>query len=282
MLQELKHYNHNHDPRNGRFTTSSGGTYYGEYSYRKKKININSHSDYNKKHNDFYVNNTKTLSTLSYDKNRTHNTDMFYATYTASDKAKYGALFNKPTRDENGYKVYKYRINNKLKTNLKVASEDAGASAFIKIYKNNGDFYNYVTDEERMLSYFADDKYKFRGYRDARKVIKNIQSGNTPSEKDLRKVYRIFNYTLPYDGKGNAAYKRDVIAQRNKFFDELKNNGYGAVLDTNDALYGGYKADAPIIVFDMEQIIPADVKQTSLKDVKRSTIMYGITSLRRK
>ena len=35
----------------------------------------------------------------------------------------------------------------------------------------------------------------------------------------------------------------------------MKNRGYGAILDTNDALYGGFKATAPIIVFDMDNVM---------------------------
>ena len=54
-------------------------------------------SIYNKKHFDEVLKVDKTtLSTLSYDKDRTKNADMFYATHHALDKHQYNALFNRP------------------------------------------------------------------------------------------------------------------------------------------------------------------------------------------
>ena len=61
--------------------------------------------------------------------------------------------------------------------------------------------------------------------------------------------------------------------QRTKFFHACKEVGYGAVLDTNDAIYGGFKAKSPIIVFDMEQVVPKDVYRTNLTDQKFSTLV---------
>lgn len=37
----------------------------------------------------------------------------------------------------------------------------------------------------------------------------------------------------------------------------ILNQKWGA-LDTNDAIYGGFKAKSPVIVFDMEQIVPKE------------------------
>lgn len=66
---------------------------------------------------------------------------------------------------------------------------------------------------------------------------------------------------------------RDMYNQRTKFFPACKEAGYGAVLDTNDAIYGGFKAKSPIIVFDMEQVVPKDVYRTNLTDQKFSTLV---------
>lgn len=88
----------------------------------------------------------------------------------------------------------------------------------------------------------------------------------------------MFNYALPADGGGNARVGKDVATQRAKFFNELKKNGYGAVLDTNDAIYGGFKASSPVIVFDMEQVIPKDIKETTVRDKRIS----GLVTIGRK
>lgn len=97
----------------------------------------------------------------------------------------------------------------------------------------------------------------------------------TPSAEDLQKVYRMFNYVIPYDGQGNVRNGNDMYKQRVKFFNACKQAGYGAVLDTNDAIYGGFKAKSPVIVFDMKQIIPKDVYQTKIVDQKFSQLMLA-------
>ena len=268
----------------------------GDYSeperkavYRARKSH---NSIYNKRHFDEVMKADKTkLHTLSYDENRTKNADMFYATHNRLDSHQYNALFNRPAPedilDENGNKIgtdlhMKYRIDNNIKTDMKIASEDSGAKIFGALYKKDRDFYNFVTDEDRMRSYFVDSKYKFKGYREARTVLQKIDSGTyTPTSKDIQKVYRMFNYVIPYDGAGDAWKGSDMALQRAKFFAACKDAGYGAVLDTNDAIYGGFKAKSPIIVFDMEQVIPDRVYQTRKRDQNFSkAVLVGRKVLR--
>ncbi len=251
--------------------------------YRKR---LSPNSIYNKKHFDEVLKEDKTtLSTLSYDQERTKNTDMFYATHNALDKHQYNALFNRPIPqtlyDEDGKPIgnglcLKYRIDNSLSDDIKVASEDSGAEVFRSLYKKDRDFYNFVTDDSRMQDYFVKDKYKFKGYREARDVIQKMQDENyTPSSEDLQKVYRMFNYVIPYDGQGNARKAKDVYTQRTKFFAACKQAGYGAVLDTNDAIYGGFKAKSPVVVFDMEKVIPKEIKQTKISEQRVSKLVLA-------
>lgn len=271
--------------RNGPPYPLGGGDYTSSERYYKYKKHAN--QLYKKRHMDKTIRSDKdTLSTLSYDANRTKDTDMFYAAYKKFDKHQYEAAFNKKIPktlyDENGKEIgtgqfYKYRIDNSVKSNMRVASEDSAAKVFRNLYKKDRDFYNFVTDESRMQNYFVKDKYKFRGYRESREVLEKMKDPSyTPTSGDLQKVYRMFNYVLPYDGAGNARDGRDVQKQRAKFFTGLKEAGYGAVLDTNDAIYGAYKASAPVIVFDMEQVVPKDVYQTTTADKAFSTaVMVG-------
>ena len=252
----------------------------GDYSYSEKskiyRARKNKYSIYNKKHFDKTIEADTKLTTLSYDKNRTKNADMFYAAYDKADKHLYNALFNRKIPqdilDDKGNSIgtgmfYKYRINNTAKSNIKVASEDSGAKQFTELYNQNRDFYNFVTDPSRMESHFVKSKYKFRGYRQAKKSLDRIREGRTPSTEDLKQVYRMFNYVIPSDGGGDSRRAKDVTTQRAKFFNSLGKAGYGACLDTNDAIYGGFKAKAPVIVFDMTQIIPASAKRVPSSDV---------------
>jgi hypothetical protein len=253
----------------------------GDYTESEKKAiykqRNNKNSIYNKKHFDEVLDSRKTtLSTLSYDKNRTKDTDMFYATHDFFDKHQYNALFNKKIPqtlyDDNGNSIgtgtlLKYRIDNSINKDIKVASEDSGAKIFQNLYKKDRDFYNFVTDDERMQSYFVSDKYKFKGYRETKKVLDKLKDDDyTPTESDVQSIYRMFNYVIPYDGAGDSRKGKDVYTQRTKFFNECKKSGYGAVLDTNDAIYGGFKAKSPVIVFDMESVIPKDTYRTKTSE----------------
>ena len=270
--------------RNGPPYPLSGGSFSPSekkaiYEKEKKK-----NSTYNKKHFDKVIKTGTTMSTLSYDKNRTKDADMFFTAYDKTDKYQYGALFNKkvpsPITDDKGNVIgtglcYKYKINNKAKNDIKVASEDTGAEAFKELYKNNRDFYNYVTDPERMAKNFVDSKYKFKGYRESRDVLEKLKDKDyVPTEEEVSTLYRMFNYTIPSDGGGNARIAKDVKTQRAKFFNELKKNGYGAVLDTNDAIYGGFKGNSPVIVFDSSQIVPDQIRRTTATDKKLSKLMF--------
>lgn len=259
----------------------------GDYTAAEKRAiytkRRRGNSIYNKKHFDEVLKSDKTtLSTLSYDKDRTKGTDMFYATHNVLDKHQYNALFNRKipqtVYDEKGNPVgtgmfMKYRIDNSIKRDLKVASEDSGAEVFRQLYKKDRDFYNFVTDDERMQNYFVSDKYKFKGYRESRDVLRKMKDPDyVPTADELQKVYRMFNYVIPYDGQGNAREGKDVLTQRTKFFAACKDAGYGAVLDTNDAIYGGFKAKSPVIVFDMEQVVPKDVYRTKVSDQRVSEL----------
>lgn len=222
--------------RNGPPYPLSGGDYTPSQRKAISNKRKSGNSIYNKKHFDEVLKVDKTtLSTLSYDK---------------------------------------YRIDNSLKTDLKVASEDSGAKVFMDLYKKDRDFYNFVTDRERMQGYFVNDKYKFKGYREAAAVLGKMREPDyKPTSDDLQTVYRMFNHVIPYDGQGDSRKGRDMYNQRTKFFHACKEAGYGAVLDTNDAIYGGFKAKSPIIVFDMEQVVPKDVYRTNLTDQKFSTLV---------
>lgn len=268
--------------RNGPPYPLGGGDYTVTEQRKIKAAQKKPNSIYNKKHYDEVLKAGKTtLSTLSYDKDRTKNVDMFYATHKALDKQQYNALFNRKlpstVYDDNGNSLgtgagYKFRIDNKLAKDVKVASEDSGIKVFQSLYSSNRDFYNFVTDSKRMESLFVSDKYKFKGYRESKKVLDKLKDPDyKPTDKDIGTIYRMFNYVIPSDGGGNQRAAKDVQTQRAKFFDALKKAGYGAVLDTNDAIYGGFKATSPVIVFDMENVIPDRIRETTLRSKQFSS-----------
>ena len=288
----------NYQEKNGSYVIGQEGRYDPLYDQRNhRKSNTYEHgaqynitrkrvrrdSVYAKKHIDKTIKSGTEIATLSYDKDRTTGTDMFYGAYDRFDKHEYNALFNKAIPqdqyDENGTKIgsstcFKFRIKNVAKADVKVASEDSGANAFLDLYEKSTDFANFITDPNRMQSAFVDSKYKFKGYRESADALERIRSSDVPKESDLRIAYRMFNYVIPSDGGGNNKLGTDVAVQRARLFKQLKENGYGALLDTNDSIYGGFKTNAPVIVFDMEQIALRGAERVTLDEKIVSEMVF--------
>ena len=263
---------------------------YGAYKLKSAKVQ---NSLQYKRNVDTVLKKGTMLSTLSYDADRTKGADMFFATHTKLDQHQYNALFNKPIKeylyDEAGNvigsnTVTKFRIKNEVLRDMKVASESSAAKYFSDLISKDEDFRNFVLDPKRMQDHFVDSKYKFKGYREARDALERVrQPDYKATQDDWQKVYRMFNYVIPSDGKkGNlteaaiAARAGDVKQQRDKLFKALKNNGYGALLDTNDSIYGGFKARSPVIVFNQDDVAFSSAKRTTrLSKIPSSWILAG-------
>lgn len=268
--------------RNGPPYPLGGGKYTRTEQVKIQKARKDKYSRYNKKHYDEVLAKGTKLRTLSFNKDRTADTDMFFAAHTRTDIDHYKSFFDLPAQqpiyDSDGNEIgtgmfRKYSIQNELREDVKVASEDSGAKAFRHLYETDRDFYNYVTDPNRLRARFEDGVHRVTpGYERARVVMDKmrVDPNYIPTDKDLTLVYRIFNHAIPSDGGGDARAAHDVVVQRTKFFNELKKNGYGAVLDTNDALYNAVQAQSPVIMFDMEAMIPAGAYRTTTAEVMGS------------
>ena len=97
----------------------------------------------------------------------------------------------------------------------------------------------------------------------------------------------MFNYVIPSDGTKEglsaetiASRASDVKSQREKLFSTLKKNGYGAVLDTNDSMYGAFKATSPVIVFDQDSIAFAGAdRTTNMSKISSAWVLAGRRAL---
>lgn len=216
----------------------------------RSKYNVSSKGD--KK---YQIKKGQISQTLSYDKDRTTNTDMYFASLSQKDKDFYKALFNKKIPndavDENGKRIgpayyLKYNIKNQAKSDVKVANERDGVEAFMNLMENSKDFQHYVLDKGRLDTNIDERRAKFPGYKESLETIEKCRKDpNNITSQDAAKMYRMFNYAIPAEGG-------DSERQRARFFKELKKNGYGAVLDTNDAVYGKFKMEDPVIIFDSD------------------------------
>ena len=257
--------------RNGPPYPLKGGDYTETEWKALKEARKAKYSKYNKKHFDQVIEEGTELRTLARNPNRTKDADMFYASYTKADKDRYNAIFNHkvPTTlfDENGNEIgtgksYKWAIDNTATKDIKVASQDSGAKAVMNLYKNDRDFYNFVKDPDRLESYlkqmYVPDNKKYRTT-----LNKMHEPDYKPTDKDLYTLYDMVNCVIPNQDK-------DVVNQRAKLFTELKKNGYGAVLDVNDAINHPLSSNSPVIVFDPSAYVLSQVRQTTMGEVAKS------------
>lgn len=257
--------------RNGPPYPLGGGDYTQTEWKALKKERRNKYSIYNKKHYDEIIKEGTTLQTLARDPNRTKDTDMFYASHTKADNRRYNAMYNHKNiadiYDAEGNvtgtgKIYKYQIHNKATKDIKVASQDTGSKYIRDLYEKDRDFYNFVTDPDRLEKY-TKSMYIPHGSKYINNMHKLQDKNYTPTDKDLHTLYDTFNCVIPNTDK-------DVVNQREKFFKALKNDGYSAVIDVNDAINHPLRSQSPVIVFDQSAYTLQSVRQTNVIDVTKA------------
>jgi len=299
----LMHFNKNHDPKNGRFTFGDGDSdgVIDDHAHRVKeeaKRNLNpatairtikrarelNNNEY-KRHNDTTIKKGTRTQTLAFDEHRLDDADMFYATYHPRDNESFRfSLSGKMMRtlyDDDGNEIgtglmsRNINLPTTVTKDIKVASEDSSAKVFSDMFKKDKDFRDFVLNNDRLSKYFdAAGKgftEKNKAYNESKTVLDRIKKDpKNVSDKDLNTIYRLFNYVIPYDGgigeNANPKGGEDVYKQRTKFFKKLKDNGYGACLDLNDAIYTKIDATNPVIIFDMEKVVKNEAEKLDNND----------------
>lgn len=187
----------------------------------------------------------------------------FYGAYKKGDRTKYKGMYGKQIKMQGG-DVHKMTLN--VNEDVKIASRRKAEDAFMDLYKNDEEFRNaFKQSNNRFVVFGANER--------ARKI--HATAAGEMTDRQLRKAgYEAFNIGLVnHDKNGNIAAK--------KFYDKLKSQGYDAVIDINDKKYSGYKAKAPVIVFNKgNKISLADVKQMTDEQImsnakKAAAAIYG-------
>ena len=251
-----------------------------------------------KRYLDFTIKKGQLVQTLSFDPNRIADPDnkyggYIYAAVTDHDKTEYGALFNRLSLNKEIFKdktktlpeklkeftAGKYKFSLKAMKDINVASEMASSEALENMMRADKGLVNFVTDTiingktDSGMPYIPEYKLKnYGGYAEAVEVAKKarerLASGKPLTSKQADTMYRLFNLALPIDDPTAKMY-------RERFFKNLKASGYGGILDTNDSMYGMYKSEKPVILFDMDSLITDSVKQTRLKDILKDQINFS-------
>lgn len=220
-----------------------------------------------KKKGQYTIRKGQRIQTLSVDPNRQHEKSYTFAAVTPRDRIFYKTFFNTPFSKITN-EPPKMIITSKAAANMRVANEKDGISAFKTLFDKSPGFRRWVTSDEGIESLVGKKQKAYKAYREGQAALDAVQAGKKPSAKDYTLMYRMFNLTFP------AVDKPNVSRYRNEFFNELKKNGFSAFLDTNDALYGKFKRDVPVVIIDSSKLEPDSVVQgldlkTTIKDVER-------------
>ena len=212
----------------------------------------------------------------------------FYATYKKRDQEKYMGLFGKNLSSRaahdakkaeklanisgnetdilnakklrekaNATKIYQLKLENTKK--LKVPSDDNASRITANLLKES-DF------KKNVIASIEDSKGKMKRpkqqllFNQAQKALSKDPDKMTKAERNA--VYKALNLSL-------TNHNEQEIAAQNRFYSELKKNGYNALLDYNDKEFSSYHAKRPMIVFDTDSVKLQSVSETNPKVVNK-------------
>lgn len=185
----------------------------------------------------------------------------FFAAVNKSDKKAYGMVYPNEKRGmaknfaaQRGLKyegIYKNEI--KLNNDVKRASVANAQKIFYEKMDKDPQFKKEVLDT-----------LKKTNYSDSKAVNEYLQNG-----KHARKLYDRFNQALATPQFQDAGIHK-------KYYDEMKKNGYNAILDINDTRYSGYKkiSKNPTIFFGDDKWEKISNKKLSDTEIDTNVAKY--------
>lgn len=174
--------------------------------------------------------------------------DAFYASYKKGDVNTYVGLYGATTRQRNG-QAFQKTMSTK---GLNVAGNSTGKKVLNDLIKTDprvrSDLKQWIETEGK------------GSLASKRKAYRMIDAGKVP-----KNAYDLFNQNLVYRTPSSQS-----------FYNALKRRGYDAVLDVNDMKYSGYKAKAPIIVFNKSQVSVDKVRKLNDDEINYNLGKYII------
>ena len=127
----------------------------------------------------------------------------------------------------------------------------------------------------------ATDKIKIAGSREGKKTFERLMKSDPEFAKDTQAVLDEWNKNPMLRGvlnNGRNQYEKFNIALpehdmpeaariQSKFYNALKNKGFGGVIDVNDLRYSGYQSKKPIVLFNLNDNI-TNKKIAQLSDIE--------------
>lgn len=185
-------------------------------------------------------------------KRRIESGNPFYATYGKKDNIIYSSpVFTHFTSESSISKFY-------AKDGIKVASRSSGAKVLNDLIAKDPEVENYVLGLKNWTNLDGKSIYDKFNYS---LVIRN----------DTARARKIMGANNEYWEKYFSTVDHDKIHK--KFYDALKEKGYGAVIDVNDSKTEGFTFN-PVIVFGDQVKRVASTTKANPEDLKTSSDKY--------
>ena len=184
------------------------------------------------------------MNTLSFDNTRMKqvkdakdlSSAAFFTNANKDDYRFYQYMFN-PEIKQGNRTVLKYNAKNIALRDLKMASEKTSANEFIKMYKSDKTFREYVTNPELMNTTMFDKQRKMKTYANALNTTARIRSRKNleASDKELRDIYKLYNLHLGAAPGTNNVFSKSVSKEAAENYIKSKNkSGHVYKLISND------------------------------------------------
>lgn len=218
----------------------------------------------------------------------------FYATYNKDDQNKYLGLFGQNlisranAEAKNAEKVAKKTGNAEDIENAKTLREKADGTKVYQLKLSTTNKLRIPSDEnasnitanllkepdfkKNLEASIADSKEKMRRptqqvlFEQAQNALRKDPDKLSKSEKVA--IYKALNLSL-------VNHNEQEIAAQDRFYSELKKNGYGALLDYNDKDFSSYHAKRPMIIFDTDSVKLDAVLEPSPKTISKLNTKYN-------
>lgn len=179
--------------------------------------------------------------------NKDEKLDRMYAVYKSEDKNLYAGRLGQLRRLQTGGPVYaKNFTSSKV---VKAPSDKKSEMLMRQLMDRDKDFSNYVKS------------LKDSGFNRVSKHPKNDAE-----------LYKNFNLAGIMDQSENG------MKQAKKYYRLLKKNGYNAITDLNDRKYSTFKANNPVILFDMKNFTENSIRELGDKEINKA---LAVDQLRR-
>ena len=194
------------------------------------------------------------IHTIGANKNKQFN-KAFYAAYKTGDRMRYKGMLGTSLLFQHPGQAVVYDYSHELSKDLKIPSPRKATNVMSEMFSKDHEFKSQV---KSMLNQWGSDTGGPKQQALMRQAMDAMNKDKTDI-KSMRKVYDAYNMMLVGHDNGGVFDQNHA-----KFYQTLKNLGYGAVIDVNDSKYSGYKSKAPLVIFDAQVKTQAAVKELGL------------------